>query len=117
MKPVRYLVCYDVADPLRLGRIYRLVSEEAALVQYSVYLYEGTTCSVQALAREISSLIDPKEDDIRVYALPPCPRVIRLGRMFGQGAAFLPGDRSGLLGPQGISDGERLCSASGKREE
>ena len=117
MKPVRYLVCYDVADPLRLGRIYRLLSGEAALVQYSVYLYEGTTGSVQALAREISSLIDPREDDIRIYALPPCPKVIRLGRMFGQGAAFLPGDRSGFLKPEGVGDEGRLCSASGKREE
>lgn len=68
-KPIPRLVCYDIADPKRLGRVHRIVTNYALPIQYSVYYMNASADDVEALSRELREVIDPKKDDIRIYPL------------------------------------------------
>ena len=65
-----WLVCYDITCPRRLGKVHRLLSKQARLVQYSVYACFGSRHDMRRLATEIEALIDPGSDDVRIYPLP-----------------------------------------------
>lgn len=65
-----YILCYDIADPRRLGRVHRLLKKTALPVQYSVFLYTGTEARFEHCLNELAHLIDPRQDDVRAYPLP-----------------------------------------------
>lgn len=87
----RFLVCYDVADPKRLGKVHRRVSALALPVQYSVYLFHGTPEQLDSLLDELSQIIDPAEDDVRVYPVPACLELAMGGRGLAAPDIFLVG--------------------------
>jgi CRISPR-associated protein Cas2 len=68
--PAGYLICYDISDPKRLGRLQRFVSGYAVMVQYSVYLAWLTPASLDVLEEGIRHRINPHADDVRIYPLP-----------------------------------------------
>jgi len=74
-----YLICYDIADERRLRTMHRIVSENALMLQYSVYLTEGTEASIEELAEKIRLRCDPGADDVRIYPLPEQPAWMHLG--------------------------------------
>lgn len=76
---IQCLICYDIADPKRLQRLHRLVSQCAVMIQYSVYHAVLTQREIKQLLDEIKERIDPKEDDVRIYPLPHQLRVDMLG--------------------------------------
>lgn len=74
------VVCYDIADDARRSDVSRILEELGPRVQYSVF-----ECRVphrqalDALLRSLSAVVDPIEDQIRVYVLgqrPQCPRIV-----------------------------------------
>ncbi|WJW76678.1 CRISPR-associated endonuclease Cas2 [Thiohalobacter sp. IOR34] len=75
-----YLVCYDISDPRRLARLHRYLSARAVPVQYSVFILWADSVKVDALVREILEIINPREDDVRVYPLPRQIELETLGR-------------------------------------
>ncbi|MBI5194808.1 MAG: CRISPR-associated endonuclease Cas2 [Nitrospirae bacterium] len=74
-----YLICYDIANPKRLGRVYRFMSGEGKHLQYSVFHCSLTWKELQAMKVRLSYLIDEEEDDIRIYPLPSGGKVIAMG--------------------------------------
>lgn len=72
-KAVNWLLCYDIADPKRLQRVHKHVSKQGLMAQYSVYYLRASAAQVEALLHRLTQLIDPREDDIRVYPLPENP--------------------------------------------
>ena len=92
-KPLPRLLCYDIGDPKRLGRVHRIVLEYAMPVQYSVYYLHADAVTVDRLCRELGEVIDPREDDIRIYPLPE-------------------GARAEVLGRQGLPEGIHLTGVS-----
>lgn len=80
-----YIICYDITDPRRLGRIHRTLKKRALPVQYSVFWFTGTTEQLALCLASLEALMDPATDDIRAYPLPQ--RGLRLA--LGPGA--LPG--------------------------
>ena len=88
----RYLLCYDIADPRRLGRLHRHISRKALFVQYSVYLYHGTEAELLALLDELRQRIEAREDDIRAYPLPGNLHLETEGQNLADEAIFLLGD-------------------------
>ncbi len=102
-----WLVCYDITDPRRLGRIHGFMKRYAMPVQYSVFLgwFPG-----QRLTRIIGGLVarmEVRRDDIRCYRLPAEAVLGMIGRdWMPEGAALLRGE--------GASDGSaRVFVASG----
>lgn len=79
-----YIICYDIANPRRLGRIHRVLKKQALAVQYSVFLFSGTEAQLQRCLEQLQALMDERHDDIRAYPLP------RRGLRLVLGASPLP---------------------------
>ncbi len=75
----KYVVCYDIAKPARLGRVYRFMKGRGIHLQYSVFHCSLTWRELQQLKEKISDLIDEEADDVRIYPLPSDYKVIVLG--------------------------------------
>ena len=79
-----YIICYDIANPRRLGRIHRALKKQALAVQYSVFLFSGTEAQLQRCLAQLQALMDERCDDIRAYPLP------QRGLRLVLGASVLP---------------------------
>lgn len=77
----KYLVCYDIAHPRRLGRVLRLMKGRGIHLQYSVFYCEFTWPQLQEIKWRLGALIEPDEDDLRIYPLPASGQV----EVYGQG--------------------------------
>ena len=75
----QWLVCYDIRDPKRLGRVFRLLKKNGVPVQYSVFLVDASAAKMRRLLVDIGLLIDPRADDIRAYGLPTRPQYDTIG--------------------------------------
>lgn len=64
------IICYDIRDAKRLGRIHRYLTRHAIALQYSVFLFQGTNDALNRCLDDLSALMDPAQDDIRAYPLP-----------------------------------------------
>lgn len=97
--PHQYLIAYDIADPLRLGRLHRHVKMNAIPVQYSVFTAWLDRAQVETLAEEIEAIIDSAEDDVRIYPLTRAPTVKILGNCrIPEGISLVTKDKVITLG-------------------
>lgn len=79
-KNLYHLLCYDIADPKRLAKVHRHIKTHAIPVQYSVYLISLTPHKREELLKALNHLINPREDDIRLYPLPNTPHWSNWGK-------------------------------------
>ena len=84
-----YLVCYDIADPKRLGRVHRSTVRHAAFVQYSLYYLIGSRADLEKMLRDIQDVIDYAQDDVRAYPVQPLSAAIRVGACWLPEGMFL----------------------------
>lgn len=75
-----FIICYDIANPKRLGRLHRYLKKIAVPLQYSVFLFVGDERQLDRHLEHAASLIDEKEDDLRGYPLPVRGFKARLGK-------------------------------------
>ena len=68
---VAWLVTYDIADRRRLTRVFKALKKAGVPVQYSVFSVDASTAGIARLMVQLAQLINPKEDDVRAYRLPP----------------------------------------------
>ena len=64
-----WLICYDVADPTRLQRVYKEVRRHFTPFQHSVFRTCATRRELLERLGVLDRLIDPRRDDIRAYPL------------------------------------------------
>ena len=74
-----YLVTYDIADPRRLGRLFRFLKKQGVPVQYSVFLVQSSATNMGSLMVKIAKMIDANADDVRAYRLPENGWQVTLG--------------------------------------
>ncbi len=74
-----YLVCYDIADPVRLVRVHRRVVKRALFVQLSVYYLQGEKQDLDALLDDLQGVIDESYDDVRAYRVRPLSDALQIG--------------------------------------
>jgi len=75
-----WLIGYDITDPRRLQRIYRVMLRHATPLEYSVFMLSGTERDKQRCLDELIALIDAKTDDLRCYPLPARGLQERIGK-------------------------------------
>jgi CRISPR-associated protein Cas2 len=76
------VVSYDIPDDKRRLKVMKALEGVGEHVQYSVFECRLKRRDVTRLRRRLEGLIEPKEDDVRLYLLcEQCvPRIIPLGR-------------------------------------
>jgi len=93
-----YIICYDIGEPKRLSRIHRMLKRIALPLQYSVFYTRMSERQRNKLAELLEKRIDPLEDDLRIYPLPPQYNVQYLGcEPFMEG--LIPGGQTGTWEP------------------
>jgi CRISPR-associated protein Cas2 len=75
-----WLVCYDIAEPRRLARVWRAVREFGVPLQYSVFWARLDGIGLSQALGAIATRIDPRRDDVRFYPLPENVQITGLGR-------------------------------------
>ncbi len=89
-----YLLAYDITEPRRLRRVYRLLRKRALPVQQSVFLFKGTEGALRRLLDRLAREMDLRTDDLRAWP------VDRMGAawMYGgdEGSLIAPGRESRL---------------------
>ena len=78
--PAAWLVCYDIAEPRRLARVWREVREFGVPLQYSVFWARLDNVGLGEALTAIANRIDPRRDDVRLYPLPENVQITGLGR-------------------------------------
>ncbi len=74
-----YLVCYDIASPRRLSRVYRFMKGRGVHLQYSVFHCAMTWPELEQLKERLKDMTNLEEDDIRIYPLPAGGKIAALG--------------------------------------
>ncbi|MDO5667637.1 MAG: CRISPR-associated endonuclease Cas2 [Alcaligenaceae bacterium] len=64
-----YLIAYDIAHPRRLRRVHRQLSAQGYPLQNSVFLCQGNVAELRQLYQQLSSELQPAEDDLRIFPL------------------------------------------------
>ncbi len=86
----QFLICYDITDPKRLGRVHRFLSKHALSVQYSVFTIHTHVLGLERLLAELETIIKATEDDVRIYILSDQHEPVMLGRaIIPDGLAFI----------------------------
>jgi CRISPR-associated protein Cas2 len=75
-----WLVCYDIAEPRRLARVWHAVREFGVPLQYSVFWARFDSIGLGEALSAIATRIDPRRDDVRFYPLPENVQIAGLGR-------------------------------------
>lgn len=84
-----WIIAYDISDPKRLGRVYRLMLKRGIPQQRSVFRATMSAIQARSLRDELAALIDRRADDVRMYPLPEDAEIIRLGRGSGNNTAYM----------------------------
>ena len=75
-----YIICYDITNRRRLGRVHSLLKKHAVPVQYSLFLFTGTDAQLQQCLDLLQAIMDQHTDDIRAYPLPERGYRVSLGQ-------------------------------------
>lgn len=85
----RWLLAYDIKSPKRLQKVWRYLRKEGQRLQYSVYILAGHRQQIQTIMDALSDIIEPREDDVRIYPLGENTRIWGLGTQFDDGGNTL----------------------------
>lgn len=78
-----YVICYDIANPRRLGRVARLLEGYGERVQESVFECRLDGDHLRRLKAELAREIDGERDRVRFYAM--CEKDRRASLVDGRG--------------------------------
>ena len=70
MKAADYILSYDIADTKRLQKLARQLEKVGMRIQYSVFFLPGfVEDDLFKVIETVNRIIDPDEDDVRIYTL------------------------------------------------
>ena len=89
----RYVVCYDVAEPYRLSRTYKLMNGYGDPVQYSVFVCDLSGAELARLKHDLTNLLNLAEDRVLVIDTGPFGEK----HMFAMGSALKGGREPAIV--------------------
>ncbi|WP_456488748.1 CRISPR-associated endonuclease Cas2 [Caminibacter pacificus] len=69
MQRKKFLIAYDIKDVKRLRRVAKLLEKNGVRIEYSVFYMEATKEEMSEFAINLSFLIEPEADDVRIYII------------------------------------------------
>ncbi len=69
MKRKRYLVAYDIGDPVRLRRVHKTVKGFGDAMQYSVFVCDLTALERSRLVERLRRILKPGFDRVAIIKL------------------------------------------------
>lgn len=78
-----FLIAYDIADHKRLRQVFRIVSDYATPVQFSVFEASLNARELQTLMQALAKVINEQSDSVRCYQLLPDALCVELGQVQG----------------------------------
>lgn len=95
-----WLIAYDIADPRRLQRVHRFLSQHAVPVQYSVFATRGSPMKLGLIRAGLAGIVDERDDDVRIYPVPEPAQLTVYGRKaLPEGLSVIDGDSALPLAP------------------
>jgi CRISPR-associated protein Cas2 len=67
----RYYITYDICDPRRLRRVFQILKGAGQHVQLSVFCCDLSARKKEVLLLDLSSVIEPREDQVLFIDLGP----------------------------------------------
>lgn len=98
-RPGWYMVCYDIADPRRLGQVHRLLKKNGISPQRSVFFIQSKEKDMDRLLDNIALKMVLKEDDLRAYPVESPKKVWTTGGILETYPLVMPGKNVKLPGP------------------
>ena len=65
-----YILAYDIRCKKRLARVHKLMTQWGIPIQYSVFAVDLTPRGLERLWMALYRVVDPDEDDVRLYPAP-----------------------------------------------
>ena len=84
------LVVYDMADPVRLQRVAKLMTHYGVRAQKSVFECALPDPRRVEMEKKLLALLDDTEDQVRIYAVPEA--ALKEQKGVGREGAMLPGE-------------------------
>ncbi len=106
-RPGWYLMAYDIADPKRLGKVYRILKKEGLAVQKSVFFVQGTEQRIEQLLQQLAGVIRAREDDIRAYPVTHPRDVWTTGGPLSAFPLIQPGNRESTRRAKKQAEGKK----------
>ena len=66
-----YIICYDITNPRRLGRIHRTLKQYAVPLQYSVFLFTGSAAQLAQCLARLQAMVPPVGGGGFAMSMPP----------------------------------------------
>ncbi len=67
----RYIVTYDIADPGRLRKVFKLMKGYGEHLQFSVFRCDLTKMSLARMKAELNEIIHAQEDQVLIIDVGP----------------------------------------------
>jgi len=68
MQRFDFIICYDISSKKRLQKIAKTLEKASIRIQKSIFFYpQATNYDVKTLVAKLNSIIDPIQDDVRIY--------------------------------------------------
>lgn len=71
---IEFLVCYDICNPRRLRRVFKIVRDYGQWIQYSVFWCRLTPADRAQLEARLLREVDQREDQVLFVRLGPAKR-------------------------------------------
>ncbi len=84
-----YLLCYDIANPRRLGKVHKFCSRLGMAFQYSVFHLRCDSDQATRIMADLEAIIDPEEDDVRLYPIDGSDSIATFGERLLPDEIFL----------------------------
>lgn len=91
-----YLVTYDIADPKRLRRVFKLMRGYGDHIQYSVFRCELSPRERKELVQSLRHIINHRHDQVLFFPLGP-PGGTREQEIESVGRPYAPVDRVAIV--------------------
>lgn len=67
----RYIVTYDIADPSRLRKVFKLMKAYGEHLQFSVFRCDLTKMTLATMKAKLNELIHAQEDQVLIIDIGP----------------------------------------------